>query len=173
MNSPTLKSPQKHQFPHLLPKQNMLRFRSCRVKSTSDLMLCQRVWRKMLMRRRMLLVNIHGWLWSWSVCWVWIARSHLFYFDRYRLWILAYSALAIGVEKDTIEGDKAFGHVAKIWYSQDVIINWLLCKFEAQQTICFQAMSILMQARSAKFTPKYLAPVGLLYIKSALFWLFL
>ena len=31
------KSPQRHQFPHLLPKQNMLRFWACRDKSTKDL----------------------------------------------------------------------------------------------------------------------------------------
>ena len=43
-----------------------------------------------------------------------IARSDLFYFDLYRPGILTYSALAIGVEKDAFEEDKAFGQVAKI-----------------------------------------------------------
>ena len=37
--------------------------------------------------------------------------------------ILAYSALAIGVEKDAIQEDKAFGHVAKIWHSQGAILD--------------------------------------------------
>ena len=39
MFSPNLKSPQKHQFPHLLPKQNMLRFMASRDKSRRDLSL--------------------------------------------------------------------------------------------------------------------------------------
>ena len=50
-----------------------------------------------------------------------IARSNLFYFVLYRPGILTYSALAIGVEKDAFEEDKAFGHMAKIWLSGDAI----------------------------------------------------
>ena len=50
-----------------------------------------------------------------------IARSNLFYFDLYRPGILTYSALAIGVEKDAFEEDKAFGLMAKICLSRDAI----------------------------------------------------
>ena len=52
-----------------------------------------------------------------------IARSDLFYFDLYRPGILTYSALAIGVEKDAFEEDKAFGLVAKICLSWDAIVD--------------------------------------------------
>ena len=70
----------------------------------------------------------HGWLGSWYAYWVCIERSNLFYFDFYRPWIWAYSALAIGVEKDTIEENKAFGHMAKIWLSRTTILDWLPCE---------------------------------------------
>ena len=50
-----------------------------------------------------------------------IARSNLFYSVLYRPGILTYSALAIGVEKDAFEEDKAFGLVAKICLSGDAI----------------------------------------------------
>ena len=52
-----------------------------------------------------------------------MARSNLFYFDLYRPGILTYSALAIGVEKDAFEEDKAFGHVVEIWLSWDAIVD--------------------------------------------------
>ena len=52
-----------------------------------------------------------------------IARSNLFYFDLYRPGILTYSALAIGVEKDAFEEDKAFGLVAKICLSRNCRLN--------------------------------------------------
>ena len=45
-------------------------------------------------------------------------------------WILAHFALSTGVEKDAIEEDKAFSHVAKIWLSWDAIVDWL--QFEIQ-----------------------------------------
>ena len=37
--------------------------------------------------------------------------------------ILAHFALSTGVEKDAIEEDKAFSHVAKIWLSWDAIVD--------------------------------------------------
>ena len=52
-----------------------------------------------------------------------IARSNIFYFDLYRLGILTYSALAIGVEKDAFEEDKAFGHLVEICLSWDAIVD--------------------------------------------------
>ena len=70
----------------------------------------------------------HGWLGSWYAYWVCIARSNLFYFYLYRPWILTYSALAIGVEKDAFEKDNAFGQVAKISLSQEAIVDCLPCK---------------------------------------------
>ena len=45
------------------------------------------------------------------------------YFDLCRSSILTYSGLAIGVEKDAFEEDKAFGHMAKIWLSLDAIVD--------------------------------------------------
>ena len=54
-----------------------------------------------------------------------IARSNLFYFDLYRPGILTSSALAIGVEKDAFEEDKAFGQVTKISLSQEAIVDCL------------------------------------------------
>ena len=35
----------------------------------------------------------------------------------------AHFALSTGVEKDAIEEDKAFSHVAKIWLSWDAIVD--------------------------------------------------
>ena len=32
------------------------------------------------------------------------------------------------MEKDAFEEDKPFGHVAKIWLSRDVILDWLPCE---------------------------------------------
>ena len=52
-----------------------------------------------------------------------IARSNLVYFDLYRPGILTYSALAIGVEKDAFEEDKAFGLVANICLSRNAIAD--------------------------------------------------
>ena len=46
-------------------------------------------------------------------------------------WILAHFALSTGVEKDAIEEDKAFSHVAKIWLSWDAIVDWLPCKISS------------------------------------------
>ena len=45
------------------------------------------------------------------------------YFDLCRSSILTYSGLAIGVEKDAFEEDKAFGHVVEIWLSWDAIVD--------------------------------------------------
>ena len=70
----------------------------------------------------------HGWLGSWYAYWVCIARSNLFYFYLYRPWILTYSALAIGVEKDAFEEDKAFGQLANISLIQEAIVDCLQCK---------------------------------------------
>ena len=34
----------------------------------------------------------------------------------------------MGVEKDAIGKDNAFGHVAKIWHSRSAKLDWLPCK---------------------------------------------
>ena len=55
--------------------------------------------------------------------------------------------MSTGVEKDAIEEDKAFSHVAKIWLSWDAIVDSL--PFE--HTIRFQDMNILVKANFADF----------------------
>ena len=75
------------------------------------------------MVRKMLPDTVQGGLGSWYAYWVGIARSNLFYFDLYRPGILTYSALAIGVEKDAFEEDKAFCLVANICLSRNAIAD--------------------------------------------------
>ena len=94
----------------------------------------------------------HGWLGSWYAYWVSMARPNLFYFDVYRSWILAYSALAIGVEKDDIEEDKAFGHLAKILHIHSAILGSLPCKIWSPMDNPFPSYKSWILAHSALAT---------------------
>ena len=122
----------------------------------------------MLRRRRMLLMTKHGWLGSWYAYWVCIARSNLFYFYLYRPWILTYSALAIGVEKDAFEEDKAFGQVAKISLSQEAIVDCLPCKIWSPPDNLFPRyiLWILVHPATHLYPILFLAePNGMLVLK--------
>ena len=82
---------------------------STRLESLS-ILLCQQVWRLMLLRRRMLPDTKQGGPASRYAYWVWVARPNLFKFGLYKSWIFGHSALSTGVEIDTIEEEDATRH---------------------------------------------------------------
>ena len=73
-------------------------------------------------------------------------------------WILAHFALSTGVEKDAIEEDKAFSHVAKIWLSWDAIVDWLPFEIWSPTHNPFPRYEHFSVSQFRGFSAKYLTP---------------
>ena len=73
-------------------------------------------------------------------------------------WILAHFALSTGVEKDAIEEDKAFSHVAKIRFSWDAIVDWLRFEIWSPTHNTFPRYEYFIESQFRGFSPKYLTP---------------
>ena len=73
-------------------------------------------------------------------------------------WILAHFALSTGVEKDAIEEDKAFSHVAKIWLSWDAIVDWLPFEIWSPTHNPFPRYERFSESQFRGFSAKYLTP---------------